>query len=246
MSKFKSVSGFLAFALIGLPLVASAQNLTTPTTQQGLQQGVPIPPPGSTPPDFDPATRMFSSKNPPLGSQTTPVVPVVTPEQQAEIDRQKQLAEIEQKRQEAKQKADAAKAAQKAREQAAKAAEEKRMAALKQMREDRMKEMKENREELAKLLQEEKDARKAYQDAKKSSTGLGGTQSLDDDYRKAEKDRQKKIQELRHPKYKPIKLPAEGSTTGSSSGVAGTPAAGTSTALPGTTTTGMGPGAMTH
>ncbi len=186
--------------------------------------------------DFDPVTRALSDKNPPApAANGQPAAPQLTPEQQAELDRQKQLAEIQQKKEEAKKKADALRAAQKAKQDAAKEADMKRMAALKQIREDRMKEMKENHEQLEALLAEEKTARKAYQDSKKNSTG--DQSQVDSDYRKAEKDRQKKIQELRHPKYKPMKLPSTTTT-------ATTPAS--STALPGTTTSGTGPTATTH
>ena len=61
----------------------------------------------------------------------------------------------------------------------------------------------------------------------------GSTTQIDSDYRKAEKDREAKIKDLRHPKYKPLKDYMKDSTNGT-------------TALPGTVTSGTGPSVTTH
>ena len=163
-------------------------------------------------PDFDPVTRAFSDKNPPPGTAATAAQPQLTPEQQAALAEQQRQAKIQQMREDAKKKREAADKARKEKEEIARKAEEDHMAALKAKREERLEQMKSNRQQLKALLEEQKEARKAYEQSKQSATG--STSQIDDDYHKAEKDREDKIRELRHPKYKPIddKKPSSGSS----------------------------------
>ncbi len=188
---------------------------------------------GTNGPDFDPVTRALSSKNPTLPDPNNPgaTQAPLTPEQQAIAAQQAQMAEIQAKREEARKKREAEEQARKAKEEADKQAEAQRMAALKAAREAKDAETKHNREELTALLEEEKTARKAYEDSKQSATG-DSVKQVEDDYNKAEKDRQAKIKELRHPKYKPLKdyMPGANGTT----------------ALPGTVTSGSGPTVTQH
>jgi membrane protein involved in colicin uptake len=193
--------------------------------------------------DFDPVTRALSNKNPSIPDPSQAQAPAqpapLTPEQQAELDQQKQLADIAAKKQAAKEKAATAEKARKEKEAAAKAAEEQKKASLKAAREARLAQFKQNREELAALLKEQRDAQKAYQEARKNATGDAVTQ-LEADYRKAEKDREAKIRELRHPKFKPLN-DYLGNKTGNSTGNSTI-----NTALPGTVTSGSGPTVTQH
>jgi membrane protein involved in colicin uptake len=187
-------------------------------------------------PTFDPVTSALAGRDPPVlgpNAPSGPGITVLTPEQQAEADRQKQLQEIQAKKEEAHKKQQAEEAARKAKEEAEKQAEVQRMAALKAAREAKDAETKHNREELTALLAEEKTARKSYEQAKQGATGDAVNQ-IETDYKKAEKDRQEKIKELRHPKYKPLKdyMPA-GSSTGT-------------TALPGSVSSGSGATVTQH
>ena len=181
-----------------------------------------------------PVTRALSDKNPTIPAEVQAGNPPLTAAQQAEAARQKQIADIQAKKAEARKKYQDAEKARKDREDAAKSAEQQRIATLKVAREARVAEMKQDREQLAALKQEEITARKAYQDAKKNATG-DSVRQIETDYQKAEKDRQAKIKELRHPKYKPLKAYESGQ--GSPNGT---------TALPGTVTSGSGATVTQH
>ena len=207
------------------PVSGQAQPQATPAT--GL--------PDRT--DFDPVTRALSDKNPPPADPNAkPAAIALTPEQQAEADRQKRLADIAQKREEAKKKAIEAQKVQKEKQAAAKAAEQQKMAAMKAARDARTEQMKQNRADLQALLAEQREARKAYQQARQGSTG-DAVHKIEEDYNKAEADRVAKIRELRHPKFKPAYKPGTGNTTSQTGGT---------TALPGSVTSGTGSNVTVH